>query len=169
MKFNTLYEIGNEIWIINSLGGFRVEIYRLNTKSCYKQFNMPMHYVKGQYRVYLWIITYSPKNRKPLYGLRFNRWLGLLMTTGHCILLSVFAYHYIKSVLAYQHTMYQRLSHTIVTPPPPFRKTNRKVHTCLLLKQRATSWFYQHKIFFPQAKFKSYNLYFVIFKPWIKW
>lgn len=51
MKFNTLYKIGNEIWIINSLGGFRVEIYRLNTKSCYKQFNMPtgMHYVKGQY------------------------------------------------------------------------------------------------------------------------
>lgn len=35
MKFNTLYEIGNEIWIINSLGGFSVEIYRLNTKSCY--------------------------------------------------------------------------------------------------------------------------------------
>lgn len=49
MKFNTLYKIGNEMWIINSLGGFRVEIYRLNTKSCYKQFNMPMHYVKGQY------------------------------------------------------------------------------------------------------------------------
>lgn len=35
MKFNIFYEIGNEIWIINSLGGFRVEIYRLNIKSCY--------------------------------------------------------------------------------------------------------------------------------------
>lgn len=47
------------------------------------------------------------------------------MTTGHCTLLSVFAYHYIKSVLAYQHTMYQRLSHTFVTPPPSEKQTEK--------------------------------------------